>query len=66
MQGEYDIYGDLYPAGRADLDRDRDVDGEDLAYFVAAFSAGNADLNGDSQTNESDLAEFAKMFGSFC
>ncbi|MFH1146455.1 MAG: S8 family serine peptidase [Pseudomonadota bacterium] len=52
---------DFYPAG--DQDRDKDVDGSDLAAFIAAYQAGNADLNEDGQTNGNDLAAFAQDFG---
>ena len=49
----------------SDFDTDGDVDGFDLAHFMAAYGQLNieADLNADGAINDQDVAFFAGEFG---
>jgi hypothetical protein len=48
-----------------DIDGDGDLDGKDLALFLAAYAIGNstADLNNDGAVNAADVGVFAGNFG---
>jgi lysophospholipase L1-like esterase len=61
----------LIPSPNSDFDGDGDVDGSDLAVFIAAFGSGTGDPNYDARCdldsssiiNEDDLALFVPEFG---
>ena len=47
------------------MDPDGDVDGRDLALFMADYAAGDpaADMDGDGDVDAEDVAAFAGQFG---
>jgi hypothetical protein len=61
----------LLPVLLGDFNKDNDVDGADLARFIAEFGSPNcsdqspceADLNEDHEVNAEDLKLFADNFG---
>ena len=61
-----DIGAYEHPEYAGDFDRDGDVDGTDLAGFIAAYTVGfqEADLNFDSIVDDSDVALVGEQYGS--
>jgi hypothetical protein len=50
----------------ADVNRDGEVNDQDLVYFMAAYQAGEIDFNGDGQVDEQDFQDFMDAYQQGC